>query len=306
MKNESESERGSGLKRGVFQRRSRGGAAKDGKPSGSTHKKHYAKMGLVFESPTKETTPPHALRVVSESVDVGVEYEVVRVEGGGDVEASPPISVKSESVGSGGEGPTSSPDSGYGNTPDNPGGEDNLAGGRTSSNVLRPGPGRRPGASNETKRVREGTQDSAYGMDPSSEYGNEPGSYPTTSPRHLAGQYAGLEVGEGPPHRTTPTTVSGNLSVTNSNSKEILERQEMIGQMQSSSRLPSVSSLPPHSSLPHTSFPHAMSVPVLSSLPRGMPPPHSSLPHSASPPSKRRRGRTTSNKQFSKSTGLGC
>ncbi len=176
----SESEKGSGSKRGVFQWRSRGSGSQSGRSSDSIHGKHYAKMGIVMDSPAMETktgqvmdtetTPSHCVRVTSESIACGDDdYEVVRLEAG---KASPPISVKSESLGSQQEGPTSSPDSGYGNTPDNPGG---CGGSRAGGSGNTPD---NPGGSGNTpdNPVGYGNSTGSFGNTPdnSGGYGNTP------------------------------------------------------------------------------------------------------------------------------------
>lgn len=164
-----------------------------GSVSGSVNSKHYAKMGLVMDSLPKQTTPLRISVDVSGSVVYEGGYEVVGLEG--DVQASPPISMQSESLGSGGEGPASSPDSGYGNTPDNP---DHLAKVRTSS--LGHGRGR-SGAINGCERVREGTQDSACSMEPS----------PMEDPSPLLIPHPHLPL-TGAGYEATPTSVNAGLS----------------------------------------------------------------------------------------------
>lgn len=294
MRNESGSDKGGGSKKGVFQwkrnREGRQGSSRETRTSSSSSEvgearsnsthygKHYARMGLLMDSPTKETTPtPTWTRVASNSVDVlsrGVTsdsvFEVVRLGGENDMQASPPISVKSESLQGGGirgeEGPTSSPDSGYGNTPDNPGGagvgsgpgeEERLSGTRAASI----GPARaRSGAINENKR--SDTQDSAYGTEPSR------GTTPTTS---LLMPLVD-EVDSG--HVST--------SLLSSDSRE-MERQFQQG-LFSHTHHHSVSSPP-----------STLSPPIINPQPPR-------LQHT-SPQSKRRRVRTASSKHLSKSTG---
>jgi len=97
--------------------------------------------------------------VVSEGMDG--DYEVLRME----AESSPPISVKNEPLQeNAGEELTSSPDSGYGNTPDNPGpgtGEEHLRKiGSTPAGMAR----LHSDAVNGGVRVREDTQDSACSL----------------------------------------------------------------------------------------------------------------------------------------------
>ena len=308
VQSESEGERGSGFRKwklrisGKEGRTLNNGSTHQGsevRTSSSSHRgKHYAKMGLLMDSPTKQTPPtitgtaPPWGRVPSDSVDmlsgggvvsevVGGAYEVVQ----GQVQASPPISVKSESLqGSVGDGevPTSSPDSGYGNTPDNPtGGPGGVVGGlgggedeQVLGSGVRPlpslGPTRgRSGAINESKR--SDTQDSAYSTEPSPGTGGEP------------------------PDRTTPTlgmamTKDGSVSqdsgrvstsLSSASGSRELERQFQGagGKLLSKS---------------HTMDP----------LPSSLSPSSSSRPQQQSSPQPRRhRIRSTSNKRLSKSTG---
>ena len=249
--NESESGRGSGSKKGVFQWRSRssGGSRTSGSSSGSLHGKHYAKMGLVMDSPTKQTPPPQWPRVESESVDISGGalgddggFEVVHLEGE-DVQASPPITVNSDPLVGQGEGPTSSPDSGYGNTPDNPGGEeDHLA------RSLATGGRARSGAINDSGRLRDDSQDGVFRMDPSP--GSRPGSHLTTSHTHhdRLSPMPGVSPGAGPAHGTPPTSLqlasmgslqdSALVSVSSSStgdSKE-MERDRLSNHIQASSQ----------------------------------------------------------------------
>lgn len=295
VQNESEYEsRGNGSKRGVFQWRSRGSAGSKGSlsSSGSLHGKHYAKMGLVMDSPTKQATLcPRG--VASESVDISGgeagedgDFEVVRLEG--DIRSSPPISVKSESTETQREPPTSSPDSGYGNTPDNPGGEDHLT--KVGAHPL--GPGRaRSGAINNSKRLLEETQETGmFGMDPSP--GNNPANHTHNrmSPTHSVSPVPGAV----PSLRTTPTN-SHLASVDGGSSQDSVlvsaslssagDSREVEGdiQQQVATQVPV--------SCGSQSFPRHQSV-------------ISQPSRSASTYLKKRRGRTSSSKQLSKSTGV--
>lgn len=200
--------------------RSRGSLSKDsklttnGSSSSSSHSKQYAKMGLLMDSPNQHATPsPQWPQVASDSIQVMSEevggFQVVRLEKEGDVQASPPISVKSESLGSLGEqeGPASSPDSGYGNTPDNPGGEEHLAGRARSGAVM------------GSQRGREDTQDSACGMmetSPRNSVNPHPHLHHSTSlppvPRTARTGQGGI------PHRTTSS--AGTLRTVGQSSAE--------------------------------------------------------------------------------------
>ncbi len=281
VRNESDSERQS--RKGKFQWKSRGSVSKDSNSSSSSssHRKQYAKMGLLMDSPTKHAMPSAQWpRVTSDSMqvgmvseDVGGGFEVVRLEGEGDVQASPPISVKSESVGSAAdqEGPASSPDSGYGNTPDNPG--DHLAG-RTRS-----------GAIMESKRAREDTQDSACGMEPSPRNSASPhphlhhsASLPPTATLSTAGG----------PHRTTPTAAQLR-SVGESTAGE----RERGGERVLASLMPTTTgAVTERHQLPQDNHVTPSSLYA------------STLPHSSSPNTRRRRFRTSLHKQqFSRSSG---
>lgn len=208
------SERAAAPKRGVFQLKSRGSGSAGGgahsKMSSSVHGKHYAKMGLVMDSPTKQATPTSS-RISSQSVDImggGVAcegFEVVQLESGGgggedSAQASPPISVKNEPLKTEGEGPTSSPDSGYGNTPDTPAGDDHLN--RATPSTLEGGRAR-SGAINGSKRLREDTQEGIFGMDPP--------STPSYSSTHLGSNlthYVPVVKGTEILNRTTPISSS--------------------------------------------------------------------------------------------------
>lgn len=314
MHNESEGDR-SGSKRGVFQwRSSRGSVSREGRSN------RYVKMGILMDSPTKVITP--TLQWPSESVDKsgdGVvcegmdgEYEVLRLEG--DLQASPPISVKSEALHeSGGEGPTSSPDSGYGNTPDNPGpgareGE-HLAGVRTASMGL--GPARqRSGAINGSKRSREDTQDSACACSMATSPRSEPALSSTTSTASYGSRNRlssspmshNVMMEEGPPshgatvvHSIGMDTClsqdsgqdSGGLVSASLSSAGVMDRQlqqRTLNHLHPSSRC---------STLPSPSRPPGLSPSALTQS-----------SGTTCVQSKRLRGRTSSSKHWSKSTGL--
>lgn len=292
VQTESENER-SGGRRGVFGRRSRGSGSKEGagrevRISGGSEvrdprSKHYAKMGLVMGSPTKQVMS-HWPRPTSSSVDIskGVANEDVAGEvlrkgsGGSDIQSSPPISVKNESLPDSFPGerevPTSSPDSGYGNTPDNPGGPPAGVGagqGEEPTGSLLLGPPRaRSGAINQNQR--SDTQDSAYGTEPSR------GTTPTTSLL--------LPAADGLSHD------SGRVSTSLSSDSREMERQLQQGLM---TRTHSQAMSPP-SSLPATSTTSPSS---------GTRQP---IRTQTSPHTRRRRFRTTSsNRSLSKSTGMG-
>lgn len=285
----NESEKGSGSKRSVFQWRSRssGGSRASGSSSGSVHGKHYAKMGLVMDSPTKQSSLSRSPRVTSDSMDIlgGVsgedgEYEVVQLEGeGGGVQASPPITVNSEPMANQGEGPTSSPDSGYGNTPDNPGGEeDHLT--RVGPSSLVPGRAR-SGAISDDKRLREDTQDCVFGMDPS--LGSDHTHHNRTSPTPCVSPVPGV----GPANNTTPTSLQ-------------LASMDSRGSLQDSALVSASSSSTGDSKEVERERPFDTS---LQSLPRQTSPQSSS--RKANTYHKRLRVRTSSSKhqQLSKSTG---
>lgn len=234
--NESESEKGSVSKRGVFQWRSwsSGGSRTSGSSSGSLYGKHYAKMGLVMDSPTKQTPPTHWPRVASDSVDISGGmlgddggFEVVHMEGE-DVQASPPITVNSDALVAQGEGPTSSPDSGYGNTPDNPGGEDDHL--TKGVGTLPPGGRARSGAINDSSRLREDSQDGVFRMDPSPSI--RPGSHLTTSHTHhnRASPIPGVSPGVNSAHGTPPTS----LQLAGTNNRGSLQDSALVSASSSS------------------------------------------------------------------------
>lgn len=250
---ESEAERGS--KKSVFARnKSLRGTTKE--PGQS---RHYAKMGLLMESPTKH--PPAARGasgvsssrgVVNEDV-VGGDYEVVTLEGE-EVQASPPISVQSgecletghrADVSTGvGEGHTSSPDSGYGNTPDNPGGEAPLI------------------RHNHLTRDIGGTQQEPVPMD-------KTGLRTSLSvPSSLASSHDSILNRHSSSSMYAEDQDSGLVSLSLAGNSRELE-QQLHERTQN-----------------HVHPPH---------------PP----PGSASPSAKRRRGRTTSGRRFTKSSGMG-
>ena len=284
VQDESQVGKEGGSKRGsVFQRRSKG-SRKEGN-------KQYLKRGLLMDSPTKEQAT-FIPRVVSSSMDVssssthsdgiGENYEVVGMESeGGGVQASPPISVKSESLGSGGDGPTSSPDSGYGNTPDNPGpggGEGHLTEVQQSSL-----PRARSGAIDESS-LRADTQDSMYSMVVSSSLKNGVGPnltpQQTTRSRQIYATQVPISSSSfGPPNtRTTANTRVSQDSSLPSNLSSVGSPKELDNELE-------------QRSYSHMHPPQPPTVPP-------------SLPTSSNSQVKRKRFRTTSSKHhFSKSSG---
>lgn len=141
-------------KRGVFQRKSKMG--RGGGEGSISNSKHYAKMGLVMDSPTKGTPQWPQMMPTHKAVSVGgvdtrrsVSVQADEV-GGVALQPSPPICVKLELVENNrrnvteerdemeeGEAVMSSPDSGYGNTPDQPLGSEHL--GRVQPIPMPPG-----------------------------------------------------------------------------------------------------------------------------------------------------------------------
>ena len=192
-----------------------GGAGKDVKLIHRTNSKHYARMGLIIDSPTKENRDifSQGPRITSKDVSVsggvtsdgvGGNFEVLAVDSeGGCVQSSPPISMKSESLGgSGGDGdePASSPDSGYGNTPDNPGKDDHHIVLQTSSITAR---------TRARAIIGDSTQYSAYSIDSSPNINGHPFSKLTSAssvPNSLVAQ-----VNSKIEHSSTLTTAPNSL-----------------------------------------------------------------------------------------------
>ena len=281
----------------MFQLKARGsgsaGSVAYGRTSGSVHGKHYAKMGLVMDSPTKQATPTTG-RISSQSVDIGggvasEDFEVVQLESGGgggedSAQASPPISVKNEPLKAEGEGPTSSPDSGYGNTPDNPVGDNHLS--RTTPSMLEGGRAR-SGAINGSKRLREDTQEGVFGMDPPSTPSFHPSTPLGSQDRNLPTHYYVPVKGAELLNRTIP--ISSSMEGGGREGSGVLASASLSSASGSREMEQNYQSLPaqPFSEQPHT-------VSVDSKL-------HS---RSHSLHNKKWRNRTTSGKlHFSKSTG---
>ena len=321
VRNESEGEKGGGAKRSLF-RRGRGSSGREGKVRTSeslsdvrevrsSYGKQYAKMGLLMDSPTKETTPPwtHVTsgnmeimsrsNTCSEITSRGSErstysergtgsegdFEVVQFTAEADIQSSPPITVRCEPQPSNligqDEVPTSSPDSGYGNTPDNPTGQ-----GVEPGEEVDIGPTRaRSGAINENKR--SDTQDSAYGTGPSR------GTTPTTS---MLVTTADQDSGRG------TSQDSGRVSASLSSDSRELEKQfqqKFANHHQSMSSMSSPPSTPSTLSPPTSTFspPNSTSAPQFNTTTNRSP------YYSLQGQSKRRRIRTGSSKHLTKSTG---